>query len=210
MKPCGRAAWTDAARFALDTIVPRFNHIGLYHTLLKVEWLPALRDNQNQELRARALNQSGDTCLHVGQYDEAKSFLKNRWPSAGPSATGPAKVRPSTTSQIYKRGDYDTALRYLEESLAIRRAIGDWAGEGVTFNNLSQIYKARGDYDTALRYLEESLAILRAIGDRAGEGATLNNLSQIYKARGDYDTALRYLEESLAIRRAIGDWAGKA
>ncbi|MEH6875859.1 MAG: CHAT domain-containing protein, partial [Candidatus Competibacter sp.] len=169
----------DAARFALDTIVPRFNHIGLYHTLLK-EWLPALRDNQNQELRARALNQSGDTCLHVGQYDEAKSFLEeslalcqaigNR---AGEGAT------LNNLSQIYKaRGDYDTALRYLEESLAIRRAIGDRAGEGATLNNLSQIYKARGDYDTALRYLEESLAIRRAIGDRAGEGATLNNLSQ--------------------------------
>ena len=159
----------DAAQFALDTIVPYFSRIGLYHTLLK-EWLPALRESQNQELRAVALNQSGKTCLHVGQYAEAKPFL--------------------------------------EESLAIQRAIGDRAGEGTTLNNLSALYDARGDYDTALRYLEESLAIRRAIGDRAGEGTTLNNLSQIYQARGDYETALRYLEESLAIRRAIGDRAG--
>jgi len=159
----------DAARFALDTIVPYFDRIGLYHTLLK-EWLPALRESQNQKLRADALNRSGKTCVHVGQYDEAKPFL--------------------------------------EESLAIRRAIGDRAGEGATLNNLSQIYHARGDYETALRYLQESLTLYQAIGDWAGEGATLNNLSQIYKARGDDDTALRYLEDSLAIQRAIGDRAG--
>ncbi|MER2601704.1 MAG: CHAT domain-containing protein, partial [Candidatus Competibacter phosphatis] len=159
----------DAARFALNTIVPYFNRIGLYHTLLK-DWLPMLRESQNQKLRADALNRSGKTCLHVGQYDEAKPFL--------------------------------------EESLAIRRAIGDQAGEGATLNNLSQIYHARGDYNTALRYLQESLTLCQAIGDQAGEGTTLNNLSQIYQARGDYETALRYLQESLAIRRAIGDRAG--
>ncbi len=114
-------------------------------------------------------------------------------------------------SQIYDaRGDYDSALRYLEESLAIRREIGDKAGEGATLNNLSQIYKARADYDSALGYLEQSLAICREIGDRKGEGVTLNNLSQIYKARADYDSALGYLEQSLAIRREIGDKVGEA
>ncbi|UCE90034.1 MAG: tetratricopeptide repeat protein, partial [Pseudomonadota bacterium] len=53
-------------------------------------------------------------------------------------------------SQIFKaRGDYDTALTYLEKSLKISQEIGDKAGEGKTLNNISQIYAARGDYDTA-------------------------------------------------------------
>ena len=78
------------------------------------------------------------------------------------------------------------------QSLAIRRDIGDKAGEGTTLNNLSQISDARGDYDTALRYLEQSLAIRREIGDKAEQ-------PQRFQARGDYDTALRYLEQSLAI-----------
>jgi tetratricopeptide (TPR) repeat protein len=108
-----------------------------------------------------------------------------------------------------KRGDYATALTYLEQSLVIRRAIGDKAGEGATLNNLATTAYAGGDYATALTYLEQSLAIRREIGDKAGEGATLNNLSQIYDARGDYATALTYLEQSLAIQRAIGDKAGE-
>ena len=105
-------------------------------------------------------------------------------------------------------GDYDTALDYMKQSLAILREIGDKKGEGTTLNNLSQIYQARGDYDTALDYLKQALAILREIGDKKGEGTTLNNLSQIYDARGDYDTALDYLKQALAICREIGDKAG--
>ncbi len=155
----------DAARFALDTIVPYFSRIGLYHTLLK-EWLPALRESQNQELRAKALNQSGKTCLHVGQYDEAKPFL--------------------------------------EESLAIFRAIGDRAGEGVTLNNLSQIYQARGDYETALRYLEESLAILRAIGDRAGLCPTLFNIGHLHWRKDEHQQALACWVRTYRIAKEIG------
>jgi tetratricopeptide (TPR) repeat protein len=104
-------------------------------------------------------------------------------------------------------GELEDARRAFDRSLAIRREIGDRAGEGATLNNLSQIYKARGDYDQALRYLEQSLKIQRKIGGRAGEGTTLSNLSQIYTARGDYDRALRYLEQSLTIQREIGDRA---
>ncbi|GAB6043017.1 CHAT domain-containing protein [Endothiovibrio diazotrophicus] len=105
-------------------------------------------------------------------------------------------------------GEYNTALQFLNQSLAIQREIGDRSGEGTTLNNLSQIHDARGDYDTALQFLNQSLAIRREIGDRSGEGTTLNNLSQIHHERGDYDTALQFLNQSLAIQREIGDSAG--
>ena len=50
-------------------------------------------------------------------------------------------------SQIFKaRGDYETALRYLEQSLAISQEIGDKSGEGVkkikaSMNNDFALYK---------------------------------------------------------------------
>jgi tetratricopeptide (TPR) repeat protein len=154
-----------------------------------------------------ALNLYGLCQLVLGSPDNALAAFERARPLA------PTRKDHGTTlnniSQIYRaRGDYDTALKYLEESLEILREIGDRAGEGGALNNISQIYRARGDYDTALKYLEESLEILREIGDRAGEGTTMNNIGQIYDARGDYDTALKYLEESLDIRREIGDKAG--
>jgi tetratricopeptide (TPR) repeat protein len=113
-------------------------------------------------------------------------------------------------SQIYDaQGDYETALAYLKQSLAIMQQIGDKAGEGTTLNNISQIFKAQGDYATALEYLKQSLTICQQIGDKAGEGTTLNNISQIYDAQGDYETALAYLKQSLTIRQQIGDKAGE-
>ena len=52
-------------------------------------------------------------------------------------------------SQIYaSRGDYETALDYLQKSLRIRQEIGDKSGEGTTLNNIAQIYTSRGDYET--------------------------------------------------------------
>jgi tetratricopeptide (TPR) repeat protein len=110
---------------------------------------------------------------------------------------------------LFRVGQYDTALGYLEQSLAIRQQIGDRKGEGTTLNNISLIYDAKGDYDTALGYLEQSLAIRQQIGDRPGEGVTLNNLATTAHAKGDYDTALVYLEKSLAIQQQIGDRQGE-
>lgn len=106
---------------------------------------------------------------------------------------------------FYRIARYDDALPLFEQSLALRREIGDKAGEGATLNNIGNIYRAWGDYETALPYLEQSLTINREIGNKAGEGPSLNTTSLIYKARGDYATALTYLEQSLVIAREIGD-----
>ena len=56
-------------------------------------------------------------------------------------------------------GDLDSALDTLHK--VMRRAIDarDRKFEGITLNNISQVYDARGDYDQAMKYLEESLAI---------------------------------------------------
>ena len=44
-------------------------------------------------------------------------------------------------SQIFRaRGDYDQALEFLEQSLAIQKEIGDKSGMGTTLNNISQIF----------------------------------------------------------------------
>ncbi|MEW6668705.1 MAG: tetratricopeptide repeat protein, partial [Thermodesulfobacteriota bacterium] len=125
-----------------------------------------------------ALNRYG-MCQHsLGFYEEAlEAHLKSLETCPGSKERG---TTLNNISQIYDaRGDYDTALKYLEQSLKIRREIGDKAGEGATLNNISQIYKARGDYDTALKYLEQSLKIRREIGDKAGTIPTLHNMAHI-------------------------------
>ncbi len=50
-------------------------------------------------------------------------------------------------------------MKYLKQSLSIRKEIGDRVGEGEALNNIAVNYHARGDYDTALEYLEQSMSI---------------------------------------------------
>lgn len=62
--------------------------------------------------------------------------------------TGEARAL-NNISQIYKaKGDYDTALSYLQRSLTICETIENKTGEAAALNNISQIYKAKGDHDT--------------------------------------------------------------
>ncbi len=171
----------EAARLALDRIVPYFTRIGLYHTLLK-DWLPALRESRNPKLRAAALNQSGNTCVHVGQYDEAKPFLEESsaifWAighRAGEGAT------LANLSQIYQaRGDYDTALKYLEESLAILRAIGDRQGLCPTLFNMGSIYLANNEPQQARICFVKTYRIAKEIG----YAEALMNLEKLAKQHG--------------------------
>ena len=123
------------------------------------------------------------------------------------------QIKANALNQIGKQchhiGQYDTALDFYKQALAIFQQIGDKQGEGATLNNLSQIYSTRGDYDTALQYLQQALAIQQQIGDKSGEGTTLNNIALIHEARGDYDTALDFLKQSLTIQQQIGDKQGE-
>jgi tetratricopeptide (TPR) repeat protein len=83
--------------------------------------------------------------------------------------------------------------------LAIRRAVGDRAGEGTTLNNLGRLADDLGRKEEAARYYEQALAIRREVGDRAGEGTTLNNLGSLADALGRPEEAARYYEQALAI-----------
>ncbi|MCH9697694.1 MAG: tetratricopeptide repeat protein, partial [Gammaproteobacteria bacterium] len=106
------------------------------------------------------------------------------------------KLEEGTTlnniSQIFSaRGDYETTLDYLKQSLAIQQEIGDKLGEGTTLNNISGIFSARGDYETALEYLKQSLAIRQEIGDMAGLCASLFNMGHIYMQNEQTSEALQ-------------------
>jgi tetratricopeptide (TPR) repeat protein len=68
-------------------------------------------------------------------------------------------------SQIYDaKGDYDTALRYLEQSLRIQQEIGDKRGAGVTLHNMAKIAKEKEDYQQFWAYETEAFKIAQEIG----------------------------------------------
>ncbi|MDM8548956.1 CHAT domain-containing tetratricopeptide repeat protein, partial [Desulfobacterales bacterium HSG2] len=109
----------------------------------------------------------------------------------------------------YDLGQYDKALTYYGQALAIDREIGDRRGEGSDLSNIGVVYGNLGQYDKALTYYGQALAIRKEIGDRRGEGSDLSNIGVVYGNLGQYDKALTYHGQALAIRKEIGDRRGE-
>jgi tetratricopeptide (TPR) repeat protein len=68
------------------------------------------------------------------------------------------------------RGDYDTALRYLEQSLKISEQIGDIAGEAITCFNMARIFAQTGKIEKAIPLVERTVEI-----DRLTQNPDLEN-----------------------------------
>ncbi|MEH2393585.1 MAG: tetratricopeptide repeat protein, partial [Nostoc sp.] len=109
----------------------------------------------------------------------------------------------------YFLGQYQRAIKYYQQSLDIRREIGDRNGEGNSLIGLGNAYNSLGQYQRAIELLQESLEITRDIGDRNGEGLSLMNLGNAYNSLGQYQRAIEFLQQSLEISREIGDRNGE-
>ncbi|GBE97825.1 tetratricopeptide repeat protein [Microcystis aeruginosa NIES-298] len=116
----------------------------------------------------------------------------------------------SLGNAYYFLGEYQKAIEFHQQSLAIDREIGDRGSEAASYNNLGLVYKLLGEYQKAIEFHQQSLAILREIGDRGGEAYSYNNLGTVYYSLGEYQKAIEFYQQSLAIERKIGNRKGEA
>ena len=101
--------------------------------------------------------------------------------------------------------DYPAARARHEESLAIRRELGDRLGISAALSDLGNVALRQGDLASARALYEESLAIKRQLGDWSGMAKTLNNLGNVAREQGDLASARALFEESLTFARELGD-----
>ncbi|HVN81827.1 MAG TPA: tetratricopeptide repeat protein, partial [Terriglobia bacterium] len=97
----------------------------------------------------------------------------------------------------------DEALRNYQESLAIKRRIGDKRGMAASLNDIAQFEDLLGNSEQALKNFQEALQLRREIGDEKGVGDTLIDLGGFYEDRGQHDKALSLFKESLKIQREL-------
>jgi tetratricopeptide (TPR) repeat protein len=107
-------------------------------------------------------------------------------------------------------GQYKQAIYYHEQSLQIKKQIGDRDGEGDSLGNLGNAYNSLGEYLKAINYYEQSLLIARERKNRNAEGTSLNNLGNAYHSLNDYEKAIEYYYLSWQIKKEIGDRNGES
>jgi len=103
------------------------------------------------------------------------------------------------------QGDRRAAHAMNEESLSIRRELGDRFEVARGLHNLGLIAGEEDDYRAARRHLEEAVALGRELGDRDLLRRSLPLLGQAHVRQGDLESGRRILEESLALAREAGD-----
>jgi ATP/maltotriose-dependent transcriptional regulator MalT len=109
---------------------------------------------------------------------------------------------------FWSQGDQTTARSLYEQSLALKREIGDKVGIAAILHNLGNVATYQGDFATARSLYEEGLVLCRELGDKWGVATSLNNVGNIAYMQGDYAIASSVYEEGLALSRELGDKLG--
>ena len=102
-------------------------------------------------------------------------------------------------------GRYAEAQRYLEESLAIAREVGDKTRIAAVLQPLGMACVGEGDLTRARALSEEAVALAQALGDKRQLAAAINGLAQVRRMEGQLDAAEPLYEKVLALARDLGD-----
>jgi tetratricopeptide (TPR) repeat protein len=104
----------------------------------------------------------------------------------------------------WAQGDYAAARAYHEESLSLRRELGDRLGVAYSLSSLGLVRALQGDIAAARSCHQESLSLRRELGSKWGIADSLRNLGQVAETEGDYARATDLLQEGLALFRELG------
>ena len=102
-------------------------------------------------------------------------------------------------------GAYPQAQRYLEESLAIAREIGDKRRTVAALQPLGSSLLGQGQIDPARRYLEEALAAAKELHEPREVAAASNQLAQLLRVAGDLARAEELYAQVVQLAKQVGD-----
>jgi tetratricopeptide (TPR) repeat protein len=114
-------------------------------------------------------------------------------------------------ARIYSsQGKVSEAIELYEQSLEIKKAIGNQQGIAATLNQMAILYKNQGRIEEAFDYHRKSLEIAEQGGYKSAQASALHGLANIYRNQGKMSEAIDLYYDSLEIKKAIGDQQGIA
>lgn len=156
-----------------------------------------------QSLAWPMLNVNLDSAILLAnlQLEFARKVKSRKWE---------AKALYNIATANYYKGNLPKSFSYYEQSLAIRKEIGDRIGEAAIYGNIGLIYGEQGNYVKDLEFQLKALAINEEIRDTSGMTSNYNNLANIYKEQGDSTRALEYYYKTIQMYEAEDKQAGVA
>jgi len=106
---------------------------------------------------------------------------------------------------LLMQGDLGGARRYYQESLDIRREIGNWPYAALSLIQLGRALEAQGDLPGAWKEYEEAEAVSRKIDDPAATASAIDSKGMLLYEQGDLSRARETFERALEISEPVKD-----
>jgi predicted ATPase/two-component SAPR family response regulator/Tfp pilus assembly protein PilF len=163
--------------------------------------------SQQVELGLRLANAVWRFWFTRGYWSEGRTWCEELLAldaaSGHPGPIAPrAGILISTGTLAYRQHDLKTAVRHLEEGLALYRTI-ESPEVSSPLNSLAIIADEQGQHERAVRLYEEALELNRRVRNQWYIGVTLTNLGGSFLIQGEYSRAEQCLNEL----RTLGDIA---
>jgi len=161
-------------------------------------------------VKTRLTYSIGFLVKEIGDLHSAKKYFLEALEASGEngSARAYALLGLGEVSMIEKFDD--TAAGYIDQSLAIFRALNDPVGLALALSRKANLAADKQGYEQAKAYYQENLAICRELGHLLGIAGTLMAMGRLEMDKGDKALGRQYLEECLAIFRESRDKSGIA
>jgi predicted ATPase/predicted Ser/Thr protein kinase len=111
---------------------------------------------------------------------------------------------------VMNLGRREEAKRLYEETLSLRRAIGDGWGEAGALWGVAWVSWLQGNFAEAQRLAEESVAILERLGNQREIADALTVLAGTLLSQGKVEISEQHIRRIITVRQRIGDRAGLA
>jgi len=102
------------------------------------------------------------------------------------------------------RGDFEHARHLYDQSLNIRKTVGDLSGIASSLHHLGQLYHRQGDNELAEATLWESLLIRKKLGDRHNCAGVLESIGELKLTQNQRSAAKTAFLEALERLKALG------
>ncbi len=172
-------------------------------------------------LQADFLNLTGLVYYRRGQLLESLEYFRRALGLFQNNASSDTRIlktmRASAASVLNNMGNaadqlgqIHESLKYKQEAMTIRLAIGDKGKIADSTNALGIAYEHLSECDKALDFYACALKLYEVLQDQEGITDTCNNMGNVYDRLGEYEKALSVYQRSYDVATALDDKIGRA
>ncbi|MBS0581585.1 MAG: GGDEF domain-containing protein [Proteobacteria bacterium] len=180
--------------------------LAMFHASLSVDdladryWQAMNRDARaagDDQAHGIALIARIQTVLAKGDYAGGRALADELMQLAQASGNEELRADAEEYQGVFdrRRGNLDAALAHQSAALALRRKLGDTAGEATALTNLGTIARDQGDFARCLDYFLQALEIRERIDLRLD--VAYRNVAMLYRELDDTQTTQRYFAKAV-------------